>query len=72
MINTHSPDEYSYENENTKLIMASILPKINLDPKDPITKNVAIFLYNQIKYRPTAAFNLGKFVYLPMYNLPMV
>ena len=72
MINTHSPDEYNYENENTKLLMASILPKINLDPKYPITENVAIFLYNQIKYRPTAAFNLGKFVYLPMYNLPMV
>ena len=58
MINTHLPDEYSYENENTKLLMASILPKINLNPKDPITENMAIFLYKQIMYRPTTAFSI--------------
>ena len=72
MINPHSSDEYLYENENTRLLMSSIIPKINLDTKVLITENIAIFLYNQITHKPTSAFSAGKFVYVPIYNLPQI
>lgn len=72
MINKHSPDEYTYETENARLLMAPILPKINLDPKVPITEDLAMFLYTQITHRPTSMFSDGRYVYVPMYNLPQI
>ena len=72
MVNTHSADEYNYENENARLLIESILPKLQLDTRDIITEENALYLYNKVTHNPARAFNYGNVVFVPMYNLQMV
>lgn len=67
-----NPDDYIYENENARLLMKDIIGKVGLSPRDEITEEFALALYNHIHETPEKNFCVDGTVYVPSYNIELV
>lgn len=71
MLNPIPADEYTYENENARIIMKKLISKIPIKKDTVITEDMAIQIYDAIINDHPKRLEINGQVFVPIYNIPV-